>query len=126
MDRCLVLVLNHYILQVALSVPLLVQTVDKGNQQTKKVTASKGRVKDLFTYSKTCVKRSLSKDQKLDFKTNYHLMQVESIAREHSAIFSTFMKLPFVINAWVTFATVVVRFICLRFSLRFFRHRRGL
>ena len=28
--------------------------------------------------------------------------------------------------ASVTFATVVVRFICLRFSLRFFRHRRRL
>ena len=27
-------------------------------------------------------------------------------------------------NASVTFATVVVRFSCLRFSLRFFRHRR--
>ena len=29
-------------------------------------------------------------------------------------------------NASVTFATVVVQFICLRFSLRFFRHRRRL
>ena len=29
-------------------------------------------------------------------------------------------------NASVTFATVVVRFICLRFSQRFFRHRRRL
>ena len=28
--------------------------------------------------------------------------------------------------ASITFATVVVRFICLRFSLRFFRHRRRL
>ena len=31
-----------------------------------------------------------------------------------------------ILNASVTFATVVVRFICLRFSLRFFRHRRRL
>ena len=30
------------------------------------------------------------------------------------------------IYASVTFATVVIRFICLRFSLRFFRHRRWL
>ena len=30
--------------------------------------------------SKTCVKRPLSKDQKLVFKTNYHLMQVKNIA----------------------------------------------
>ena len=31
-------------------------------------------------YSKTCVKRPLSKSQKLFFKTNYRLMQVKSIA----------------------------------------------
>ena len=30
------------------------------------------------------------------------------------------------VKSSVTFATVVVRFICLRFSLRFFRHRRRL
>ena len=29
-------------------------------------------------YSKTCEKRPLSKDRKLVFKTNYHLMQVKS------------------------------------------------
>ena len=38
----------------------------------------------------------LQEDQKLVFKTYYHLMQVKSIA-ECSAIFSTFIKLPFVI-----------------------------
>ena len=31
-------------------------------------------------YSKTCVKRPLSKNHKLVFKNNYHLMQVKSIA----------------------------------------------
>ena len=39
------------------------------------------------------------------FKTNYCLMQVKSIAEcpkgEHSAIFSTFIKLPFVIKVFV-------------------------
>ena len=34
-------------------------------------------------------------------KTNYHLMQVKSIAGEHSEILSTFMKLPFVIKVFV-------------------------
>ena len=31
-------------------------------------------------YSKTCLKRPLKKDQKLVFKTDYHLMQDKSIA----------------------------------------------
>ena len=40
---------------------------------------------------------------KLVFKTNYCLMQVKSIAEcsEHSAILSTFFKLPFVIKIFV-------------------------
>ena len=37
---------------------------------------------------------------KLVFKTNYCLMQVKRIA-EHSAILSTFIKLPFVIKIFV-------------------------
>ena len=41
------------------------------------------------------------KDQKLVFKNDYRLMQVKSITGEHSAIFSTFIKLPFVINIFV-------------------------
>ena len=48
--------------------------------------------------SKTCVKWLLSKDQKLVFKTNHRLMQVK---REHSAIHSTFIKLPFVIKIFL-------------------------
>ena len=34
----------------------------------------------MVEYSKTCLKRPLSKDQKLVFKTNYRLMQDKSIA----------------------------------------------
>ena len=51
-------------------------------------------------YSKTCVKRPLSKRPKMVFKTNYRLMQVKSIA-ECSTILSTFIKLPFVIKIFV-------------------------
>ena len=41
--------------------------------------------------------------KKLGFKTNYHLMQVKSIAEcfEHSAILLSFIKLPFVIKTFV-------------------------
>ena len=35
------------------------------------------------------------------FKTDYRLMQDKSIAGELSAILSTFIKLPFVINIFV-------------------------
>ena len=55
-------------------------------------------------YSKTCVKRSLSKRQKICFKINYRQMQVKSIAEfqgEHYAILWTFIKLPFVIKIFV-------------------------
>ena len=52
-------------------------------------------------YSKICVKNPLSKDQKLVFKTNYRLMHVRKYCRMHSAILSTFIKLPFVIKVFV-------------------------
>ena len=43
-----------------------------------------------------------NKHQKLVFKTYYHLLQVKSIAecsnRDHSAILSTFIKLPLIIK----------------------------
>ena len=56
-------------------------------------------------YSKTCVKRLLSKSRKMVFKTIYRLMQVKSVAEcskgEPSAILSTFTKLPFVIEIYV-------------------------
>ena len=56
-------------------------------------------------YSKTCVKRPLSKDQKLFFSTKYHLMQVKSIAE----CGATFVKLPFATK----------NFVCLFLSGRF-------
>ena len=40
-------------------------------------------------YSKTCLKRPLSKRPKFGFKTNYRLMQVNSIEGEHSVILSS-------------------------------------
>ena len=49
-------------------------------------------------YSKTCLKRPLSNRTKMVFKTNYRLMQVKSIAEEHSAILLTFIKQPFLIK----------------------------
>ena len=53
--------------------------------------------------SKTCVKRPLSKGQKLVFETNYPLMQVKSTAEcsKYSAILSTFIKLPIDIMIFV-------------------------
>ena len=65
-------------------------------------------------YSKPCVKWPLSKRPKLVFKTSYRLMKVKSIAEcskgqgEHSAILSTFIKLPFVINIFVLPSLVAV------------------
>ena len=47
-------------------------------------------------YRKTCLKGQLKKDQKLDFKIDYCLMQVKS-----SAILSTYIKLPFVFKVSV-------------------------
>ena len=58
----------------------------------------------IYIYSKTCLKRSLRKKTKKVFKTNYRLMQVNCIAersKEHSAIHSTFIKLPSVIKIFV-------------------------
>ena len=40
-------------------------------------------------------------DQKLFFKTDYGLMQVKILQNEHSAILSTFIKLPFVSKIFV-------------------------
>ena len=61
-----------------------------------------GNVDLIYICTVKPVLRGLSKeDQKLVFKTDYRLMQVESIAecskraREHSAILSTFIKQPF-------------------------------
>ena len=70
--------------------------VDLGRKATKQNIHVKTRY--THAYSKTCVNGHSQKDQKLVFKTNYHLMQVQG---EHSAILSTFIKLPFVIKTFV-------------------------
>ena len=46
-------------------------------------------------YSKTCLKRPLSKRPKIGFQD---LLSLNAGQREHSAILSTFIKLPFVIK----------------------------
>ena len=51
-------------------------------------------------YSKTCVKWPLSKRAQIGFQKNYPFIQVKSIV-EHSAILSTFIKLPFIIKIFV-------------------------
>ena len=57
----------------------------------------------VLKYSKTCLKLQLKIRQKYVFKTDHRLMQIKSIAEclEHSAILSTFIKLPFVIKIFV-------------------------
>ena len=55
-----------------------------------------------YTYSKTCVKQALSKRQKIGLqdKLSFNAGQkyCRMLHREHSAILSTFIKLPFVIK----------------------------
>ena len=60
----------------------------------------------LFIYSKTCLKRPLNLKEDLNgFREDYRLMQVKSITEcskgEHSAILSTFIKLPLFIKIFV-------------------------
>ena len=56
-------------------------------------------------YSKTCVKRPLSKRPKIGFQDQLSLNAVQKYCRmlqgEHSAILSTFIKLLFVIKNFV-------------------------
>ena len=57
------------------------------------------------TYSKNCVKRPLSKRQKICFQNQLSLNAGQKYYRmlqgEHSAILLTFIKLPFVIKIFV-------------------------
>ena len=57
------------------------------------------------TYSKTCVKRPVSKRHKIGFQDQLSLNAGQKycrmLQREHSAILSTFIKLPFVIKIFV-------------------------
>ena len=58
-------------------------------------------------YSNTCVKRSLSKRQKIGFQDQLLLNAGQKYCRmlqwEHSAKRSTFIKLPFVIKTFVLY-----------------------
>ena len=59
----------------------------------------------VIRYSKTCLKRSLSKIPKIGFEyllsLNAGQMYCRMLQGEHSAILSTFIKLPFVIEIFV-------------------------
>ena len=61
--------------------------------------------KHLLVYTKTCVKRPLLKSQKIGFQDQLSLNAGQRYCRmlqgEHSAILSTFIKLPFVIKIYV-------------------------
>ena len=56
-------------------------------------------------YSKTCLKRPLSKRPKIGFQDQLSVNAGQQFCRmlqgEHSAILSTFIKLPFVIKIFV-------------------------
>ena len=56
-------------------------------------------------YSKTCLKGPLKKDQQIGFQDPFLLNAGQKYCRmfqrEHSAILSTFIKLPFTIKAFV-------------------------
>ena len=52
-------------------------------------------------YSETCVKRPPSKRPKIGFQCQLSLNAGQKYCRMHSAILSTFIKLPFVIKIFV-------------------------
>ena len=70
-------------------------------------------------YSKTCVKRPLSKRQKIGFQDQLLLNEGRKYCRmlqgEHSAILSTFIKLPFVFKICFVYFWVAIlhRFYCI-------------
>ena len=59
----------------------------------------------LYTHSKTCVKQPILKRPKIDFQEQLLLNAGQKycrmLQREHSAILSTFIELPFVIKIFV-------------------------
>ena len=61
--------------------------------------------KHIHNYSKTCVKRPLSKQTKIGVYNKLSLNAGQKycrmLQREHSAIYSIFIKLPFVIKIFV-------------------------
>ena len=52
-------------------------------------------------YSKTCLKPPLKKDQKTGFQDILLFNAGQKYCRKHSAILSTFIKLPFTIKTFV-------------------------
>ena len=58
-------------------------------------------------YSKTCLKRSLLNSPKIGFQDKLSLYAGQKYCRmlhgEHSAILSTFIKLPFAVNIFVLY-----------------------
>ena len=62
---------------------------------------------EIYMYSKTSEKRPLSKTPKIGFQDQLSLNAGQKYCRmlqgEHSAILSTFIKLPFVIKIYVVF-----------------------
>ena len=65
------------------------------------------RVNCMFlVYSKTCVKRPLSKSQEIGFQDQLSLNAGQKycrmLQREHSAILLTFIQLPFVIKIFIS------------------------
>ena len=59
-------------------------------------------------YSKTCVKRPLSKRPKIGFHDQLLLNAGQKYRRMHSAILSTFIKLAFVIKIFFVYFRVAV------------------
>ena len=60
---------------------------------------------DIWIYSKTCIKQPLKKKTKIGFQDQLSLNACQKYCRmlslEHSAILSTFIKLPFVNKLFV-------------------------
>ena len=52
-------------------------------------------------YSKTCLNRPLKKKTRIGFQDQLSLNAGQKYCRKHSAILSTFIKLPFVIKIFV-------------------------
>ena len=78
---------------------LNMNTLHPKNERGVRITSCKTD----FKYGKTCRKRPLKKMTKIGFQDRLSLNQVKRIAEcsEHSAIRSTYIKLPFVIKIFV-------------------------
>ena len=85
------------------------EVILKKNQQTTKESMQNYQACHIsfVQYSKTCVKRPLSKSLKFGFQDQLSLNAGQKYCRmlqeEHSAIYSTFIKLLFVIKIFVSY-----------------------